>query len=143
MDYKKLIVESFNDYNGPNTEVLERLYDKDVVFEDPLTKVEGLDELKKYYQHAYDPVEDIKFDFKEIHEAGLTFTCEWDMTFATKTKALNMGKPFTVRGTSVISFSEESNKVIRHNDYLDIGEMVYEKIPGLGKVIKVIKSRLS
>ena len=141
MDYEKLIVDCFNEYKGPNLEVLDRLYDDSVVFEDPLTKVSGIAELKKYYQHAYSPVSDIRFDFKKIHAAGLTFTCEWDMTFSAK--ALNFGRPFTVRGASVITFSESSQKVIRHHDYVDIGDMVYERIPLLGKFVSLLKSRLS
>ena len=66
-DFKKLIVESFNEYTGPNTEVLDNLYDKDIYFEDPLTKVNGIDDLKKYYQHAYEPVKSIDFQFKNIY----------------------------------------------------------------------------
>lgn len=141
MDYKKLITETFNNYQGPNVEILDQLYDKDVVFEDPLTKVAGLPELKKYYQHAYKPVTSIRFDFKTIHDAFPVYTCEWDMFFAAKT--LNSGKPFSVRGVSVITFSEESQKVIRHHDYVDIGAMVYEKVPGLGTLVRFLKSRLS
>lgn len=141
MDYKKFLVESFNQYYGPNTEVLDRLYDENVVFEDPLTKVSGLAALKRYYQHAYEPVSEIHFDFKEIHESGLTFTCEWDMTMTAK--PLNFGKQFTVRGASVITFSEDSQKVIRHHDYVDIGDMVYERIPMLSKLVTLVKTRLS
>ena len=141
MDFKKLIIESFNEYKGPNIEVLDNLYDKNVVFEDPLTKVSGLDALKEYYQHAYGSVKNIHFDFKVIHPSGHSYTCEWDMTF--QAKGLNFGKSFTVRGASVITFSEQSQKVIRHHDYVDIGAMVYEKIPGLGKLIGLVKSRLS
>lgn len=140
MDFKKLIVDSFNEYKGPNLEVLENLYDDNVVFEDPLIKVSGLPALKKYYQHAYSAVENIHFDFKKIHQSDRTFTCEWDMTY--NAKPLNFGKPFTVRGASIITFSEESNKVIQHHDYVDIGDMVYERIPAFGKVIRAIKSRL-
>lgn len=140
MDYKQLITDCFNEYTGPNTEVLDRLYDSQVVFEDPLTKVSGLDNLKKYYLHAYGSVSEIRFNFKKIHQSGLVFTCEWDMEL--KVKPLNFGRRYSVRGVSVITFSEQSNKVIRHHDYLDIGDMVYERIPGVGTVIKAIKRRL-
>lgn len=141
MDHNKKIIDCFNEYDGSNEEVLDQLYDKDVVFEDPLTKVSGLPALKKYYQHAYSSVTEIHFDFKKIHEAGLTFTCEWDMTMSVK--SLNFGRQYMVRGASVITFSKESNKVIRHHDYVDIGEMVYEKLPLLSRIIKAIKNRLS
>ena len=135
------IKKAFNAYNGKNQEVLDKLYHQDVVFEDPITKVEGLEELKAYYSHAYANVRSIKFDFKNIIEAGNTFTCEWDMHL--KAKMLNFGRKITVRGLSLLEFDEESSKVIHHRDYLDLGEMVYEQIPGVASVVKIIKSQLS
>lgn len=141
MDYENKIIQSFNKYDGSNPEVLDDLYDKNVVFEDPLTKTKGLKKLKEYYAHAYDPVSFIKFDFKKIHKAGLVYTCEWDMTL--KASVLNFGRKYTVRGVSIITFSEESQKVIKHHDYVDIGDMVYERIPAVGSIVKQIKKRLS
>lgn len=141
MDRKQFLVDCFNEYTGKNNEVLEKLYDKNVVFEDPLTRVEGFDQLVKYYEHAYSSVKQIHFHFKEIHESGSTLTCEWDMDLVIP--VLSWGKKYTVRGASVITFSEESEKVIKHHDYLDIGSMVYERIPVFGRLIHQLKSRLS
>ena len=141
MDYKEKIIQSFNKYDGSNPEVLDDLYDENVIFEDPLTRTKGLKALKKYYKHAYDPVKYIDFDFKQIHQAGMVFTCEWHMTL--KASPLNFGRKYTVRGVSVITFSEESQKIITHHDYLDIGDMVYERIPFVGTLVTQIKKRLS
>ena len=141
MNYQAKIIDSFNKYDGTNPEVLDDLYDINVVFEDPLTKTEGIDALKKYYKHAYDPVKFIKFDFHKIYQSGLVFTCEWDMTL--KANPLNFGKKYTVRGVSIIEFSKETNKIISHHDYVDMGDMVYEQIPFVGRLVKQIKKRLS
>jgi hypothetical protein len=141
MEYKELIIRCFNEYNGTNPEVLDELYDPKIVFEDPLIKVKGLKNLKKYYKHAYSTVSSIDFDFKNIVVSNNTYTCEWDMTLTAK--PLNCGKPYTVRGLSLITFSKESSKIISHNDYLDIGDMVYERLPVFGGLIRKIKSRLS
>lgn len=135
------IKKAFNEYNGTNPEVLDKFYHNDVVFEDPITKVEGIDELKKYYEHAYANVKSIEFVFKNIIEAGNVYTCEWDMIL--KAKMLNFGKEISVRGLSLLTFDEETSKVIRHHDYLDLGDMVYERIPGVGSLVKILKSQLS
>jgi len=135
------IKKAFNDYNGKNQEVLEKFYHPDVVFEDPVTRLEGIKELKAYYSHAYANVRSIKFDFKNIVESGDTYTCEWDMYL--RAKLLNYGNELVVRGVSLLVFDQESSKVIRHRDYLDLGEMVYEQIPGLGSLIKIMKGQLS
>ena len=112
-----------------------------MVFEDPITRVEGIDALKEYYIHAYGNVKSIRFDFRNIIEAENTYTCEWDMYF--QAKMLNFGKEVVVRGLSLLVFDEESSKIIRHRDYLDLGEMVYEQIPGVGSVVRLLKSQLS
>jgi len=137
----KLIKKSFNEYNGKNQEILDELYHPKVVFEDPITRVEGLDSLKKYYQHAYANVKSIRFDFINMIEAENTFTCEWDMHL--QAKMLNFGKEIVVKGVSILIFDEKTSKIIRHRDYLDLGEMVYEQIPGIGSVIKILKKQLS
>lgn len=140
MSRVELIKNCFNEYTGKNTEVLERLYDEQIHFQDPLTDVRGMKNLIKYYTHAYSRVKEIKFDFHTLHEAGDTITGEWIMTLAVS--GLNGGQPFSVNGASVLTFNPESGKIIRHRDYLDIGEMVYERVPLLGSAIRAIKTRL-
>ena len=135
------IDKAFNNYNGKNPEVLDEFYDKKIVFEDPLTKVSGIDELKSYYEHAYASVKQIKFNFINIIPSGDVYTCEWFMTL--KVPSLNFGKPYKVRGVSVLTFSNKTDKVIKHHDYLDIGDMVYERIPLIGKAVSFAKSKLS
>ena len=140
MTKSELIKKCFNAFTGKNVEVLEELYDDKIHFQDPITDVRGMDQLIKYYKHAYSRVKQIRFDFHEMHEAGNTVTGEWNMTLTVS--GLNSGRPYTVHGVSVLTFSEDSRKVIRHRDYVDIGEMVYEQVPLLGAAIRAIKARL-
>jgi hypothetical protein len=137
----ELIKKAFNEFNGKNSEVLEELYDQNIHFQDPVTEVTGLENLRKYYQHAYANVKSIQFHFSKITSCENTHTCQWNMEMTVG--LLNGGKAYTVPGVSVISFSEKSQKVIEHRDYLDLGAMVYEKLPVLGKVIQTLKKRLS
>lgn len=140
MDKVELIKKCFNEFTGKNVEVLEELYDQQVHFQDPLTDVKGMSELISYYKHAYSKVKQIRFDFHEMHQAGDTVTGEWNMTLSVS--GLNGGNPYTVHGVSVLTFSKDSGRVIRHRDYVDIGEMVYERVPVVGSAIRAIKSRL-
>jgi hypothetical protein len=52
---------------------------------------------------------------------------------------LNKGKVVTIVGTSHIK--GENDKVIYHRDYLDLGAMLYEQLPVLGKFILWIKKQ--
>ncbi|NQZ01492.1 MAG: nuclear transport factor 2 family protein [Bdellovibrionales bacterium] len=140
MEKTELIKKCFNEYTGENIEVLRELYDDRIHFQDPLTDIKGMEELIRYYRHAYSKVKQIRFDFHEFHVAGQTVTGEWNMTLSVS--GLNGGKPYTVHGVSVLTFSEESGKIIKHRDYLDIGSMVYEQVPVFGSAVRAIKSRL-
>jgi hypothetical protein len=123
-----------------------------VVFDDPITTHVGLSNVKLYFENLLQNTEscffvihDIKLlsnssDSDEFKKQSTSFdyTVLWTMTFATK--RLNKGNPIDVDGTSFLKI--EDNKVIRHKDYYDMGQMVYEHVPLLGKIVKKIKHRL-
>ncbi len=142
MTYKKraaLINENFNNLTKDNLDILNDFYDEKVNFVDPVRSVKGLKQLKKYYSHAYANVISISFNFHEINHQDDLYFAKWTMNL--QAKGLNLNKPFPVEGLSVIQFTD-ANKVIYHRDYLDLGSMVYENIPVLGSLIKLIKKKL-
>ena len=55
-------------------------------------------------------------------------------------KQLNSGKPITVEGHSFIM--GDDSKVTYHRDYVDLGQMLYEHIPVLGRLIQWVKKRM-
>jgi hypothetical protein len=138
-ELKEKIITTFNSFNLENMKALDSFYDKNAVFQDPLTKRQGLSEIISYYSGVYKKVTSIKFDFEEMTHSDLTFTAPWKMTLAVK--GLNSGKPYSVEGLSIIKFNN-SGLVVYHRDYVDIGAMVYEKIPLLGTAISLLKKSL-
>jgi hypothetical protein len=138
-NHKDLIVKAFNDFDGKNLNLLDSFYDPQISFADPVQAVEGLDKLKAYYKHAYKNVTSIRFEFREIFKEGQSYCGPWTMHL--QAKGLNSGKMFTVEGCSVFHFNEK-NLVIRQRDYLDLGEMLYEKLPIQGFVILKLKQFL-
>ena len=134
-----LIQKIFNEFDGKNLNLLNDFYSQDIVFQDPLHKVEGFLSLQNYYAKIYKNVQSIRFDFQKFVSQDDEVVGFWTMSL--KAKGLNQGALFEVQGVSVFIFNSE-NKVKYHRDYLDLGEMVYEKIFGLGFVIKKIKTLL-
>lgn len=134
-----LIQKIFNEFDGKNLNLLNDFYSQDIVFQDPLHKVEGFLSLQNYYSKIYKNVQSIRFDFQKFVSQDDEVVGFWTMSL--KAKGLNQGALFEVQGVSVFIFNSE-NKVKYHRDYLDLGEMVYEKIFGLGFVIKKIKTLL-
>ncbi len=140
IDHRKAIIETYNQFNGKNMDLLDGFYAADVEFHDPVTSLKGLGKLKEYYRHAYAHVTSIKFEFTEIIKDENKYCGCWQMKIVIPT--LNSGKEYTVTGNSRLNFNKDG-LVDYHRDYLDLGEMVYEKIPVQGFLLRLFKKKLA
>ena len=120
--------------------LVDQFYDKNVAFQDPVHKLNGAAEVKKYYEGLYKNVDSIHFDYGTGVESENKVSLPWTMHL--KTPSINSGQEITVDGVSLITFNSEG-KAISHRDYFDMGEFVYERIPILKSVINFIKGKLS
>lgn len=86
----------------------------------------------------------IRFDFSAIiggREADRhSYAAFWTMTL--QAGGLNGGDPVVVPGSSYLRFGDSDNLVVYHRDYFDMGQLVYEHVPLLGRVIGHVKARL-
>jgi len=71
---------------------------------------------------------------------GDTHVVAWKMIMESK---LNGGKPTELDALSYIKFGGSENKAIYHRDYYDMGQFVYEYVPILKNIIKLVKRKLS
>ena len=130
-------VSIYQTLSTDNLDLLAKIYHIDVTFIDPIHKVEGLDELFKYFESLYQNLSACSFEIQQVisedHEAAIY----WKMTY--QHDKLNKGKVVTVYGNSHIKGQDD--KVIYHRDYLDLGEMLYEQLPVFGKLTKWIKNK--
>lgn len=131
-------VSIYKALNKNNLTSLETLYHPEIVFRDPAHEIVGLAAFIQYFTVLYENVTDCQF---AIHHT----TVEDDDAFVTWTMTLShpkleKGKARQVQGCSHLRFSE--GKIIRHRDYFDMGEMLYEALPVLGRLLKQIKTRL-
>ncbi len=130
----------FDKLNAQTLDLVDQFYDANVMFQDPVHKLNGATEVKRYYEGLYKNVDAIRFEFENGSESGSNVTLPWKMHL--KTPSINSGKEFTVDGVSIIHFSPEG-KAIYHRDYFDMGEFVYERVPVLRSVIFYIKKKMS
>lgn len=139
MLFNEKIISFYNKFNGKNLEILNQFYSDDVQFQDPITKTDGLDQLKKHYTKSYQNIKSIRFDFSEFIAMDNKYSCTWVMTVAVN--GLNSGKEFQVSGISILYFNSEG-LITYHRDYFDLSELVYEKLPLIGSVVRGVKSKL-
>lgn len=134
-------VERFQDlYRELDSEHLHRLpevYARDVVFVDPVHRVEGLPALTEYFRRMYQGVAEIDFEFEEVLVEHDRAFLAWTMRM--RHKSLRPGQTLVLPGSTFIRFQQH---VHFHQDYFDLGAMVYERIPLLGRAVKAIKKRL-
>lgn len=140
MNPEEKTVHVWNELRKDKLAILDNYYAKDLVFEDPLGRIEGLDAMKKYYSVMYENVSDIRFDFSKVIKQNNEYFFRWKMTL--RSTKLNGGEDIVVEGGSMILFNQEG-LVTYHRDFFDMGEMIYEHIPLLRTVIKSIKGRFS
>jgi len=133
------IRSAYDDVRVDNLYLLDGLYDEALIFQDPLGRTEGLDEFKIYMEAMYQYVQDIRWDYKDEVIDGDTHVLVWTMTL--QTAGLNKGEPFTIDGVSHLRFGE-SDKIIYHRDYFDMGEYIYERVPVVKWFVNKVKRSL-
>jgi ketosteroid isomerase-like protein len=132
------VQDFFNGLNRDRMDLVDQFYAEDSLFEDPVVRIQGRQEIRKYYQHLYDNVKSIRFDFKSELVQGDERVALWTMRL--EHPRLNGGKPVVVEGNSYFKFSK--GQAVYHRDYFDMGAFIYENVPVLGSVIGFIKSKM-
>jgi predicted double-glycine peptidase len=128
--YETFNLESVND--------LSDIYSQNVIFEDPIHKIEGLQNLQRYFAKTLTNVTNCQFNIEDVVEQDGQAFVTWVMHY-THPK-LNNGLAITLPGTSQLKFDET---IFYQRDYYDLGQMIYQQLPLLNWIIKKIKKRMA
>lgn len=122
-----------------NAAQLASIYSTDVVFKDPVHTINGLAALTGYFSKMAQNMNTCRFEFVDeivtVDQAHIT----WNMRYSHKKIA--GGKEQMLRGMTLVKFNHD--KIVYHEDCYDIGAMVYEHLPLLGKATLLIKKRIA
>jgi limonene-1,2-epoxide hydrolase len=137
------IIEHFSrfytDLASMQVSELSKIYSQNVIFIDPIAEHTGLASVELYFSKL---LKNAKFCEFEIHDKkpfeGSGYAVSWTMKF-TSTR-INKGRPVQVNGLTILEI--EDDMIVFHRDYYDLGQMVYEHVPLLGRIIKKIKRSL-
>ncbi len=130
------VKEVFNRLSIHSLELIDTIYAGEVVFIDPFQKIQGRDALKAYFKKTYSGVEYSNFQFKEEFPKETEAVLLWNMQF--RHKWLKRGELIEVEGSSHLKWTTEG--LIYHRDYVDSSNLVFENVPGLGRVFRGLKS---
>ena len=117
---------------------LATIYAEDVEFQDPVHRTRGLPALQAYFEQSMAQVISCRFDIEAVDELTGEAYARWTMQL--RHPRLNGGKTVEVPGISHLRYNQ---KIHWHRDYFDLGAMLYEQVPVLGRLIRGLKKRLA
>lgn len=133
--------ELYQDIANLDVDRLDGVYGHAVLFVDPVTTHTGIGALKAYFSRLLENAAQCRFDINNVvpceqNDNNIHFVVTWTMQLTLKS-----GKFIALDGISELRI--ENDLIVYHRDYYDIGAMVYEHLPVLGKLIKYIKRKLA
>lgn len=136
-----VIIEHFKsfyrDLMSPSFVKLEDIYDNDLIFIDPIHQINGLAEVANYTDTLCDNLTECRFEYLDEMISYNSAYIKWNMHY----RHPKLGdKLHTLRGVSHICFDK---KITYHEDCYDVGAMVYEHLPIIGALTRMVKSRLT
>ena len=113
-------------------------YADNVLFADPLHRIEGIEALTDYFVAMYSNVEHIDFNFTDSWHNHDHSMLRWNMSF--RHPRIKGGNTVIVEGCTELRW--ENDKIATHHDFFDAGAMLYEHLPVLGWAIRKLKERI-
>lgn len=114
---------------------LAEVYTGDVWFKDPFNEVRGIDEVTRIFLHMFTQVDAPRFVVTGSVMQGEQAFLTWDFLFRMKRFSRDEQ---CIRGASHLRFAADG-RIDFHRDYWDAAEELYEKLPVLGALMRVLK----
>ena len=121
-----------------NLDQLSSVMTEDIHFIDPFNDVRGLGQVEKVFRHMFDNLENARFTVSHIaltNENEPLGFLRWELDSSLK------DKPYRITGMSEVSFAPDG-RVNKHIDHWDAARQFYEKLPLIGGLLRIIRSRL-
>ena len=123
------------DYN--TLKMLPTLYSQSIVFKDPIHQLTGIESLTRYFASFCNPDTRSEFEFVTELVTNDQAFFQWKMRYSHP--KLNGGKQLLLDGGTLIKFN---SNIIYHEDFYDMGAMIYQHVPILGWAVKKINQRM-
>lgn len=130
--------KAFYNQSRPDLDQLERLYTEDVEFHDPVHTLHGRLALRRYLSGLYRHCRSVAFHYTEENVTDNGAAIAWLMTLSHP--RLAGGREIEVRGITMVRFTD---RIYYQEDFYDLGSLLYQHVPVLGRIIRYIKGRLA
>jgi len=110
----------------------EKVFAKDAIFADPFQRVQGIKAIVAVFRHMYATLKNPRFEIIETIGDDEKGYIRWHFHYNDR----------SFEGVSRVQFDSEG-KVLSHIDYWDAASNVYETIPIIGSLLRLIKQRIA
>jgi len=132
------IVTFFETLTPMSVAQVAQLYAPDARFKDPFSDVRGTTAISHIFAHMFSALDQPRFAVTGQVVQGAQSFLTWEFRFGFK--SFKVGQPQVIFGASHLVFSEHG-QVTLHRDYWDAAEELYEKLPGIGGLMRWLKKR--
>lgn len=115
---------------------LPRFYREGCRFKDPFNDVRGLPALEMIFRHMFEQLDAPRFIVRERLVEMPRALLTWDFEFRFRRWQPRITQ--RIHGASLLAF-DDAGLVAVHRDYWDAAEELYEKLPGIGALLRLLK----
>lgn len=130
------ISQWFQSLTPESLERVDEVYASNAVFIDPFNHLSGLASVRAVYQHMFDTLVQPRFIVTNTVSNERQAFMTWDFVFECR------GQAHKLSGCTQFELNDQG-LIVLHRDYWDAAQQVYEKIPLLGTVLRMIRRKLS
>lgn len=131
------IVRTFEEMQADGLDRLAVIYAPQVRFRDPFNDVTGLPAVCAIFADMYRHLAVPRFVVQRAVRQGDDVFLTWDMHF--RFRSWQRGRDQVIHGASHLLLDGPSGLIVDHRDYWDVAAELYEKLPGLGGLMRVLK----
>jgi len=117
-----------------------QVYAPDAWLYDNLTAIQGLEDIRRYFNKAASEVDTLDIEFLQIARSDADYFIRWRMSIVSP--RLADGGELVSYGVTQFRFDNQG-KVLLHRDFWDAGTGLYEYIPVLGGLVFRARSALA
>ena len=129
------LIRAFETLSQDSVTALADLYSAGAFFKDPFNEVRGHVAILSIFEHMFRQVGGPRFEIRKSILEGDDAFIVWDFHFRMKHKS---GAELCIHGSSHLHFTAD-HRVDYHRDYWDSAAELYEKIPGLGWLMRLLR----
>lgn len=132
------LVRFYETITPESLESIDKLYAPQAEFRDPFNHVHGVMAIRRIFEHMFLSVDTPQFRVVNTIAQGDQAFLVWVFRFR---RSGSKQEWLQIDGGSHVFF-DTSGRVMKHRDYWDAAEELYEKFPVLGQLLRLLKRRL-